>query len=151
MLHTNDLNSQYRISGTEGLEESPDVASWSCVDTVRIAPILAAHGVDLLDVSGGGINLNQKFKYGPAYQTHLAAAVKKSNPGLLVSTVGGIYEGKQAQKILDEEQADVVMCGRGFQQNPGLVLDFAEALDVTIHQACQIQWGYRLHRFRLAL
>ena len=106
--------------------------------------------MDVLDVSAGGISAKQKFSYGPAYQSYLAADVKKSNPGLLVSTVGGIYDGKLAQGLLDEGKADIIMCGRGFQQNPGLVLDFAEALDVEIHQARQIEWGYRIRRYQLS-
>ena len=141
------IDSSVSISATEWLEESlPDVASWRSDDTVRIAPILAAHGVDVLDVSAGGIHTKQKFHYGPAYQSHLAADVRKSNPGLLVSTVGGIDDGKLAQRLLDEGKADIVMCGRGFQRNPGLVLEFAEALDVEIHHARQIEWGYRIRR-----
>jgi len=46
----------------EWLEESAaDEPSWKIEDTVRIAPILAEHGVDLLDVSGGGNALRQKI------------------------------------------------------------------------------------------
>ncbi len=136
-----------RISGSEGVEEVlPDEPSWRTSDTVRIAPILAAHGVDILDVSAGGINLKQKFAIGPAYQAYMAYEVKKSNPGLLVATVGGITDGHIAQAVLDNGQADLVLCGRAFQQNPGLVLAMAQALDVDIQQAHQIQWGYRMHR-----
>ncbi|KAF8917690.1 FMN-linked oxidoreductase [Mucidula mucida] len=135
------------ISGSEGVEEVlPDEPSWRTSDTVRIAPILAAHGVDILDVSAGGINLKQKFAIGPAYQAYMAYEVKKSNPGLLVATVGGITDGHIAQAVLDNGQADLVLCGRAFQQNPGLVLAMAQALDVDIQQAHQIQWGYRMHR-----
>ncbi|KIY67755.1 FMN-linked oxidoreductase [Cylindrobasidium torrendii FP15055 ss-10] len=136
----------FRISGTEGVEEvTPDEPSWTVEDTVRFAPILAAHGVDILDVSSYGINPKQRFPpLQPAYQAWLAAAVKKSNPGLLVTTVGGIADGALAQSLLDTNQADIVLCGRAFQQNPGLVLAFAQQLDVQIHQAHQIEWGYKM-------
>ncbi|KAK0433793.1 NADH:flavin oxidoreductase/NADH oxidase [Armillaria borealis] len=109
----------------------PDVPSWRSVDTVRFAPILAQHGVDLLDVSAGGNNIKQTFTSGPAYQAHLAHDVKKSNPGLLVSAVGRINDGHIAQNVLD----------RGlFTKNPGLVWSFADDLGVTIKVANQV-WG----------
>ncbi|KAK0475705.1 FMN-linked oxidoreductase [Armillaria novae-zelandiae] len=119
----------FRISGTECLEKSlPDVPSWRSEDTVRFAPILAQHGVDLLDVSSGGNN------------THLAHDVKKSNPSLLVSAVGSINDGHIAQGVLDRGQADVVFVGRLFTKNPGLVWSFADDLGVTIKVANQV-WG----------
>jgi 2,4-dienoyl-CoA reductase-like NADH-dependent reductase (Old Yellow Enzyme family) len=50
-----------RISATDWLEEvAPDEPSWRTEDAVRIARILAAHGVDLLDVSTGGADNRQK-------------------------------------------------------------------------------------------
>ncbi len=113
----------------------PDVPSWRSEDTVRFAPILAQHGVDLLDVSAGGNNIKQTFTSGPAYQAHLAHDVKKSNPGLLVSAVGRINDGHIAQNVLDRGQADVVFVGRLFTKNPGLVWSFADDLGVTIKVA----------------
>ncbi|KAK0496045.1 FMN-linked oxidoreductase [Armillaria luteobubalina] len=139
----------YRISGSECVEQTlPDVPSWRSEDTVRLAPIFAAHGVDVLDVSSGGNNIKQKFTPGPAYQAPLAHDVKKTNPGLLVATVGGITDGHTAQGVLENGLADVVLCGRAFQQNPGLVLRYAQDLDVDIHLAHQIQWGYKVGRRR---
>ncbi|SJK99014.1 uncharacterized protein ARMOST_02295 [Armillaria ostoyae] len=137
----------YRISGSECVEQTlPDVPSWHSEDTVRITPILAAHGVDVLDVSSGGNNSKQKIIPGPAYQSPLAHAVKSTNPGLLVATVGGITDGHMAEGMLEDGLADVVLCSRAFQQNPGLMLRYAQDLDVDIHLAHQIQWGYRRSR-----
>ncbi|KAG7448555.1 FMN-linked oxidoreductase [Guyanagaster necrorhizus] len=137
----------FRISGSERLEESlPDVPSWRSEDTVRLAPILAQHGIDLLDVSSGGNNPKQKFTHGPAYQAPLAHDVKKSNPGLVVSAVGSITDGHIAQNVLDQGQADLVMVGRHFQRNPGLVWSFADDLGVEVTLANQIHWGFRGRR-----
>ncbi|KIY70149.1 FMN-linked oxidoreductase [Cylindrobasidium torrendii FP15055 ss-10] len=134
----------FRISASEGIEEvSPDALGWTVSDTVRLAPILAQHGVNVLDVSAGGINPKQHFHVGPAYQAPMAVAVKKANSGLLVGTVGNITDGLLAQSVLDAQQADLIFCGRAFQYNPGTVLAFAQALDVQIHQAHQIEWGYK--------
>jgi 2,4-dienoyl-CoA reductase-like NADH-dependent reductase (Old Yellow Enzyme family) len=87
--------------------------------TVRIAPILADHGVDLLYVSTGGNDPHQKIKSGHQYQVPFAAAVKKavgSKP--LVSAVGGLHSGISAQDVLETDQADVIVVGRQFQKNP---------------------------------
>ena len=92
------------ISGTDLLEEVlPAAESWRTEDTVRLAPILAEHGVDLLDVSSGGIsNLQTRGRF-PGFQVPFAEAVKKAHGDkLLVSAVGAIDSGKLAQSILDE-------------------------------------------------
>ncbi|TBU27047.1 FMN-linked oxidoreductase [Dichomitus squalens] len=134
-----------RISATDWLEESlPNEPSWRSEDTVRLAGILAEHGVDLLDVSTGGLHPSQKIKGGPAYQAPFAEAVKKAHGDkILVSTVGAITDGPTAQACLDKGQADVVFLGRQFQKNPGSVWQFAEELGVTITVAHQIEWGFK--------
>ena len=57
-----------RISATDWLEEEPGTDSWKVEDTVRLAGILAEKGIDLLDVSSGGLDPRQKIKTGPGYQ-----------------------------------------------------------------------------------
>ncbi|KAI0366918.1 FMN-linked oxidoreductase [Pilatotrama ljubarskyi] len=134
-----------RISATDWLEESlPNEPSWRSEDTVRLAGILADHGVDLLDVSSGGLHPQQKIKQGPAYQAPFAEAVKKAHGDkILVASVGNINDGKTAQGVLDKGQADVVFVGRQFQKNPGTVWAFAEDLGVTLTIAHQIEWGWK--------
>jgi 2,4-dienoyl-CoA reductase-like NADH-dependent reductase (Old Yellow Enzyme family) len=134
-----------RISASDWLEKSlPDEPSWRSEDTVRLAPILAAHGVDLLDISSGGNHPLQKIVGGPAYQAHFAEAVKKATKDtLIVGAVGSITDGHIAQRVLDQGQADVVLVGRQFQKNPGTVWSMAEDLGVEIHVAHQISWGFK--------
>ncbi|KAJ7442504.1 hypothetical protein B0H11DRAFT_1881830 [Mycena galericulata] len=134
-----------RISATDCLEESmPDEHSWRVEDTIKLAPILAAHGVDLLDVSSGFIHPRQKLRGGPAFQAHLSAAIKASNPaGLIVSTVGKITTGVIAQEVLDTEKADVVFVGKQFLENPGVVWAFAKELGVDVTLADQIGWVFQ--------
>lgn len=57
-----------RISATDWLESEEGIQSWRVEDTVRLATVLAERGVDLLDVSSGGLHPKQKIKAGPAYQ-----------------------------------------------------------------------------------
>ncbi|KAJ9652373.1 NADH-dependent flavin oxidoreductase [Neophaeococcomyces mojaviensis] len=131
-----------RISGTDWLEgQFPE--SWTEEDTARLAPILAEHGVDLLDVSSGGLHPKQKIgKSEKSYQAPLARFVKsKVGDKLFVTAVGSINDGKQAQGLLDEG-LDAVFSGRWFQKNPGLVWTMAEDLGVDIRLANQIRWGF---------
>lgn len=57
-----------RISATDWLEHEQELDSWKVEDTVRLTEILADKGVDLLDVSSGGLHPNQKITTGPGYQ-----------------------------------------------------------------------------------
>ncbi|TBU40069.1 FMN-linked oxidoreductase [Dichomitus squalens] len=135
----------FRVSGTDWLENVlPAEESWRSEDTVKLAAVLAEHGVDLLDVSSSGNSPLQQIKGVPGYQVPFAEAVKKAHGDkILVSTVGSIHEGKFAQSILDEGKADVIFVGRLFQKNPGLVWSFADDLGVDIRQTGQIEWGFR--------
>ncbi|KAL8651127.1 MAG: hypothetical protein Q9226_004846 [Calogaya cf. arnoldii] len=131
-----------RISATDWLEHEPDMDSWKVEDTVRLAEILAAKGVDLLDVSSGGLHPKQQVKAGPGYQAPFAQKVKERlGDKLLVGTVGTITNGEQANELL-ESGLDLAIVGRMFQKNPGLVWTFAEDLDVEINVANQIRWGF---------
>jgi 2,4-dienoyl-CoA reductase-like NADH-dependent reductase (Old Yellow Enzyme family) len=57
-----------RLSATDCLDyEGYTRESWTVADSVRLAPLLAARGVSLLDVSSGGNQPKQKIKPGPGY------------------------------------------------------------------------------------
>ncbi|KAH9905611.1 FMN-linked oxidoreductase [Xylariomycetidae sp. FL2044] len=140
-----------RVSATDWLEEADgyDGESWTVADTARFASLLADRGVDLLDVSSGGNHPLQKIKPGPGYQAPFAKEVKKTvGDRLLVSAVGSITTGTQAQQILvggkddSDVPIDVAVAGRMFQKNPGLVWTWAEDLGVSINVANQIGWGF---------
>ncbi|MCJ1345773.1 hypothetical protein MMC31_003982 [Peltigera leucophlebia] len=138
----NDMPLFLRISATDWLENEEGLDSWKVEDTVRLTEILVDKGVDLLDVSSGGLHPNQKIKTGPGYQAPFAKAVKeKLGDKIAVGTVGAITNGKQANQLL-EEGLDLAIAGRGFQKNPGLVWAFAEDLGVQINVANQIRWGF---------
>jgi 2,4-dienoyl-CoA reductase-like NADH-dependent reductase (Old Yellow Enzyme family) len=132
-----------RISATDWLEESDlKDQSWTLDDTVRLSEILAAKGVDLLDVSSGGNHEKQHIHAGPGYQAPFAKAIKaKVGDKMAVGTVGSITSGKQANDLLDEG-LDLAIVGRLFQKNPGLVWTFADNLGVEVNWANQIRWGF---------
>jgi 2,4-dienoyl-CoA reductase-like NADH-dependent reductase (Old Yellow Enzyme family) len=47
-----------------------------------------------------------------------------------------------ANSLLESEGLDIVLIGRGFQKNPGLVWAWADELGVEISMANQIRWGF---------
>ncbi|KAL4945249.1 hypothetical protein BDV06DRAFT_45100 [Aspergillus oleicola] len=133
-----------RVSATDWIEENLPAESWKLSDSVKFAEALAAQGaVDLIDVSSGGVHAAQKVKSGPAFQAPFAVEIKKAvGDKMLVATVGTITNGKQANKLLQEDGLDVALVGRGFQKDPGLAWTFAQHLDVEISMASQIRWGF---------
>ncbi|KAK1633430.1 hypothetical protein BDP81DRAFT_474044 [Colletotrichum phormii] len=116
-----------RISATDWFDDRTDVVPRSCTlaDSCRLAPLLADRGVDLLDATS--------IKGGPGYQAGFAKEIKK--------VVGGISTGTMAEGLL-QDGLDVVMCGRWFQKNPGLVYAYADELGVKVKMAKQIGWGF---------
>ena len=100
-----------RISATEWVDDG-----WTLDDTIALAPLLAVHGVDFIDVSSGGNVPGVAIPLGPGYQVPLAGSVREA--GLPVSAVGLITEPRQAQDVLDDQSADVVEIGRAALRQP---------------------------------
>lgn len=138
-----------RVSATDWLEESlPAEKGWKVEDTVEFARALATQGaIDLIDISSGGLHVGQKVTSGPAFQVPHAAAVKKAvGDKLLVAAVGMINNGNLGDKILNENDLDIILVGRAFQRDTGLAWQFAKDLDVEIAMAGQIRWGFTSFR-----
>ncbi|KAL1596918.1 NADH-dependent flavin oxidoreductase [Nothophoma quercina] len=137
-----DMPLLLRISATDWLEEA-GIEGWTVEQTVKLSEQLAEKGVDLLDVSSGGLHEKQHIHGGPGYQEPFAKAVKdKVGDKMLVGTVGSITNGKQANGYLEDDNLDVAFVGRMFQKNPGLVWQFADDLGVEGRWANQIRWGF---------
>lgn len=134
-----------RVSATDWLESE---AEWKLEDTEAFARALADQGaIDLIDISSGGVHSAQKVTGGPAFQAPFAAAVKKAvGDRMLVAAVGMINEGELAEKVLQEDNLDVILVGRAFQRDTGMAWRFAKDLDVEIAMAAQIRWGFTSFR-----
>ncbi|WP_049995646.1 NADH:flavin oxidoreductase/NADH oxidase [Halapricum salinum] len=114
-----------RISATDWL---PDRESWTLDDSVRLADRL---GVDLLDVSGGGIHPDSRPEQaGPNYQVRYAERIREETD-LQVGAVGGITTPEQAEALLANERADLAIVGREHLRDPYFALHAAETLDAT--------------------
>jgi 2,4-dienoyl-CoA reductase-like NADH-dependent reductase (Old Yellow Enzyme family) len=124
----------FRISATDWLTENPedDREGWTADDTVRLAPLLKAHGVDLLDVSTGGNAPHARIPVAPGYQVPFATRVKTETE-LPVAAVGLITEAEQAEKILANGEADAVLLARELLRNPSWARHAARHLGADIH------------------
>ncbi|WP_336359267.1 NADH:flavin oxidoreductase/NADH oxidase [Haladaptatus sp. ZSTT2] len=114
-----------RISATDWL---PDRDSWTLEDSVRLAPLLAADGADLIDVSAGGLHPDQQIPHtGPNYQVPFAERVGEVTDAL-IGAVGGITDAKQADALIRNGRAALAIIGREHLRDPYFALHAAEAL-----------------------
>ncbi|KAJ8462813.1 hypothetical protein ONZ51_g10657 [Trametes cubensis] len=134
-----------RPSATDWLEKvAPEEPSWRLEDTIRLSALVAEHGVDLIDVSSGGLDPRQKIDIvAPAYQAHFAEAIKKAHgERVLVGAVGGIKTGTHAQDVLDKGQADVILVATQFLKDLAAARTFAEDLGIEAKSPNQSDWVF---------
>jgi 2,4-dienoyl-CoA reductase-like NADH-dependent reductase (Old Yellow Enzyme family) len=103
---------------------------WDVHETAKLAAVLADHGVDLVNVSTGGLVAHQEIPIGPGYQVPAAAEVR-SVSGLPVVAVGLITDPAQAEQILQDGSADAVMLARAAIREPAWPLRAAHELGVA--------------------
>jgi 2,4-dienoyl-CoA reductase-like NADH-dependent reductase (Old Yellow Enzyme family) len=101
-----------RISATDWVE-----AGWDIEQSVALAAQLGGLGVDLVDVSSGGLAPQQRIEVGPGYQVPFAARIRRE-AGIATGAVGMIDSPAQAEAILAAGEADVVLLAREFLRDP---------------------------------
>jgi 2,4-dienoyl-CoA reductase-like NADH-dependent reductase (Old Yellow Enzyme family) len=101
-----------RLSGTDWVE-----GGWTVEDSVRVSKLLKAEGVDLIDCSTGGATRNAKIPVGPGYQVPFAEQIRRE-AGIATGAVGMITEAAQAEAILAEGRADLILMGRQLLREP---------------------------------
>ena len=133
-----------RMPASDWMEHEPELPSWDIKQATTLAKALVECGVDLLDVSSGGLVAAQKIIAGPGYQApfseQISLAVKGS--GVAVGVVGMITTGKQAEALLESGVADVAVVGKMFMKNPALVWNWADEFGVEVRIANQLGWGF---------
>lgn len=117
-----------RISATDWL---PDRDAWTIEESVRLADHLATSGVDLIDVSGGGIHPDQQLpETGPGYQTTYAQRIgSETTEEITVGAVGGITTPEHADALVRTGQADLAIVGREHLRDPQFTLTAGAELD----------------------
>jgi 2,4-dienoyl-CoA reductase-like NADH-dependent reductase (Old Yellow Enzyme family) len=115
-----------RVSATDWAE-----GGWDLKQTIELGKRLKPLGVDLIDVSSGGMVPYAKIPVGPGYQVAFAEAIRKE-AGIATGAVGMITDPAQADTILATEQADLVFLAREMLRDPYWPRRAAKALDVKI-------------------
>ncbi|MBS3932922.1 MAG: NADH:flavin oxidoreductase/NADH oxidase [Truepera sp.] len=123
-----------RLSATDWQE-----GGWTLDDSVRLAIDLKDLGVDLIDCSSGGVVPGVAIPTEPGYQVHLAEAVKQ-RAGVLSGAVGLITEAEQAEAIVRDGKADLVLLGRALLRDPYWPLQAAQALGVSLKELVPPQY-----------
>lgn len=119
-----------RISSTDWTE-----GGWTIDDSVKLAGVLKDLGVDLIDCSSGGNVYNARIPVAPGYQVPFSEAIRKT--GILTGAVGYITKADQAEAILQEDKADVVILARELLRNPYFALNAARELGVDVEWPVQ--------------
>lgn len=101
-----------RVSATDWVPQG-----WDVGQTVQFGQALKVRGCDFIDVSSGGVAVQQQIPLAPGYQVPFAAQVRRE-VGMPTITVGLITEPRHAEAIVAEGQADMVALARGILYNP---------------------------------
>lgn len=111
-----------RISASDWAE-----GGWTIEDSIKLAKKLREHGVDLVDVSSGGLVPHAQIPAAPGYQVPFAARVR-SEAEIQTAAVGMITEPIQANAIIEQGQADLVLLAREMLRDPYWGVHAAAAL-----------------------
>jgi 2,4-dienoyl-CoA reductase-like NADH-dependent reductase (Old Yellow Enzyme family) len=127
-----------RVSGTEWMEWAGQ-PSWTVEETTKLAKLAPSWGVDVLDISSGGNNYQQRFPDSKSFQIDIGRTVRKAlradGIDLTIGSVGFITSGQIAHDVVQEgpeAAADLALVARQFLREPEWVLRAAHELKVVV-------------------
>lgn len=120
-----------RISATDWAE-----GGWDIEQSVELSRIAMDLGVDLVDTSSGGLVPGVKIPVGPGYQVEFASRIRRE-AGIATGAVGLITEPRQADAILAQGHADIVLLAREELRDPYWPRRAAKELGVEIEVPLQ--------------
>ncbi|KAJ3133822.1 hypothetical protein HK100_004035 [Physocladia obscura] len=129
----------FRLSVSDWSDEP---AGLTAADSVHIARALKAVGVDLVDCSSGGIvtaPVNPAVFFEPGYNVGFAEQLRVE-AGVATAAVGNITDAVQAEEILRNGKADIVLLAREFLRNSAWVLDSAAKV------GAEVEWPVQYRR-----
>jgi 2,4-dienoyl-CoA reductase-like NADH-dependent reductase (Old Yellow Enzyme family) len=111
-----------RISATDWVP-----GGWSVDESVQLSQLFREHGVDLVDVSSGGQVPNAQIPATPGFQVEFAARIRRE-AAVPTAAVGLITDPIQANAIVAQGEADLILLGRELLRDPYWPLHAATAL-----------------------
>jgi 2,4-dienoyl-CoA reductase-like NADH-dependent reductase (Old Yellow Enzyme family) len=127
-----------RISATDWAE-----GGWDVGQSVAFARELKGTGADLIDCSSGGLVPHAQIPVGKGYQVPLAGRVRQE-AGILTAAVGLITEPTQADEVIQQGCADLVLAGRQLLREPYWALRAEAELGGEPHWP--VSYGYAVSR-----
>lgn len=124
-----------RVSATDWVD-----GGWSGDDTVRLAGELRGAGVDLIDCSSGGAIAGVRIPVAPNYQVGFAERVRRE-AGVPSGAVGGIVAAAQADAIVAEGRADLVLLGKALLRDPYWPVHAARELGAAAPWPAKYAWA----------
>ena len=115
-----------RLSASDWAENG-----WNLDETIELCKILKQNGVEVIDVSSGGGVSHQKIDVKKNYQVPFANEIK-NQVEIITGAVGLIFEPKQAEEILQNNEADLIFLGRELLRDPYFALRAAKELEEDI-------------------
>ncbi len=122
-----------RISATDWTE-----GGWTVEESVQLAQWLKRVGVDLIDVSTGGNVHGARIALGPGYQVPFARQVREG-ASMPTAAVGMITDASQAEAIIANGDADVVLLARELLRQPHWPLLAAHTLGAAVSWPVQYE------------
>ena len=122
-----------RLSATDWME-----GGWNADDSVQLSAILKTRGVDLIDCSTGGNVPKAPIPVGPGYQVQFAERIR-AEAGIPTGAVGLITTPAEAEAILTNGQADLVLLAREFLREPYFPLLAAHELGAEMPWPAQYE------------
>lgn len=110
-------------------------------DILFFAGQMKQQGVDLIDCSSGGV-VPASIKRYPGYQLKRCETIKQEIP-IATGAVGLITTGIQAEEILQNDRADLVLIGRALLRNPYWPKAAADELNETLPALNQYERGWK--------
>lgn len=127
-----------RISATDWMDNG-----WDLTQSIALAKKLKEAGVDLIDVSSGGMVPKANIPIEKGYQVPFASAIR-NQAKIKTAAVGLITDVQQANEIVTSGDADLVFLGREMLREPYWALKAEHAIDNEVHWP--IQYGYAVKR-----
>lgn len=116
-----------RLSATDWAE-----GGWDVEQSIELARMVASRGVDLVDVSSGGLVHGASIPIEPGYQVPFAARIRRE-AGIATGAVGLITEPDHAETVIARGDADVVLLARELLRDPYFPRRAARELDGELH------------------
>jgi 2,4-dienoyl-CoA reductase-like NADH-dependent reductase (Old Yellow Enzyme family) len=101
-----------RLSCTDWYE-----GGWTLEESIELAKRLKEIGIDLIDCSSGAGTPLAKIPFGPSFQVPFADAIRHG-AGIPTAAVGFVMEAMQADEVVRNERADIVLLGRELLRDP---------------------------------